>query len=277
MKKVVVPVDFSEPARRALRFAKDFAKNQQAELQVVYFWHPHFDAADPNRLSPQPDLFQLHKKQMDQLVASEGLDPESASVEMGFPAESLVKYSKEKEVSFIVMGARGEHGALDKLFGTVSSHVSIHAHCPVLIIPEDAPDIQKINRIVYGLEFPYADEPTVRKVAELARNLEADLHFVHIVEMVEEVSDNELQEMYDGIFSTLPEDQSFNLVTIVGDEEVLKGLEDYAMENQGDLLVLVARERSWWQRLLFPNRARDLALSTDLPLLVLHAGGKDEK
>jgi nucleotide-binding universal stress UspA family protein len=275
MKKIIVPVDFSAPARKALHSAKEFAEVLNAELEVVFFWHPHFDAADPNRLAPQPDLFQLHRKQMDQLIASESLDPNAASVEMGFPAESLVERSKEADVDLIIMGARGEHGALDKLFGTVSSHVSLHAHCPVLIIPDDAPPVEKINKIVYGLEFPYADEPSVRKVADFAHKVKASLHFVHVVDVVEEVSDSELQRMYDGIFDTLPNDQTFQLVTIMGDEEVLEGLEAYAKENDGDLLVLVARTRSWWQRLLFPNRTRRLALETDMPLLVLHADGQD--
>ncbi|MBR9919660.1 MAG: universal stress protein [Bacteroidetes bacterium] len=274
MKRILVPVDFSDAARRALHFAKDLCKRLDGELEVAFFYHPHFDAADPNRLSPNTELQKIHREQMDKLMKKENLPPSSGNVLMGFPGDSLVELSKGKEVDLIIMGARGEHGALDKLFGTVSSHVSLHAHCPVLIIPEDAPEMKDINRIVYGLEFPYADEPSVRKIAKLARNLQADLHFVHIVEEDRSITDEELKEMYDGIFETITENQHFHLVTVIGDEEILEGLEEYAKDNAGDLLVLVARERSWWQRLLFPNRTRKLALETDLPLLVLHSSDK---
>ena len=270
MKTILVPVDFSESAKRALHFARNLSLRIDAKMEVVFFWHPHFDAADPNRLSPNPELQKIHRQQMDELIKSENLLPNSGNVIMGFPADSLVELSKDEKVDLIVMGARGEHGAIDKLFGTVSSHVSLFAHCPVLIIPENTPHIQNINRIVYGLEFPYSEEIAIAQVADLAKQLEADLHFVHIMEEGATLTDEELQKMYDGISKTIPEQQNFHLVTIIGNDEVLEGLEEYARNNQGDLLAVVARERRWWKRLLFPNRARKLALDTDLPLLVVH-------
>ena len=173
----------------------------------------------------------------------------------------------------IILGARGEkeHGALDRLFGTVSSFVSLHAACPVLIIPSNSKGTQAINRVVYGLEFPKVEEKSVRQVADLAYKIEADLHFVHIVQEEEIIDDSDLSNVYEGIFSTLHTGQNFHLVTIVGEDNILEGLEDYVSDNKGDMLVLVTRERTWWQRILSPSRSRALALRSHLPLLIMHA------
>lgn len=269
MTTILVPVDFSEGARRALRFAREFQQKLNARIEVIFYYHPYFDAADPNRLSPNNEIQKIHRKSMDSLMEEEGLPMENGTVLMGYPADSLIELSKK--VDLIIMGARGEHGTLEKIFGTVSSNVGLNAHCPVLIIPENAPEIHKINRLVYGLEFPFSSEPTIQKVAKFATDIEADLHFVHVDEEDQTRTDEELKQMHADIAKLMPHKQDFHLVTILGDEEILEALEKYATEKEGDLLVLVARGRKWWQRLFLPNRTKKLALETDMPLLVLHA------
>ena len=51
----------------------------------------------------------------------------------GDPAEELVKASRDADL--LVVGSRGSGGFARLLMGSVSSQVTHHAACPVVIIP----------------------------------------------------------------------------------------------------------------------------------------------
>jgi len=57
----------------------------------------------------------------------------TVSVAEGDPAEELVKASRDADL--LVVGSRGSGGFARLLMGSVSSQVTHHAACPVVIIP----------------------------------------------------------------------------------------------------------------------------------------------
>ena len=57
----------------------------------------------------------------------------TVSVSVGDPAEELVKASRDADM--LVVGSRGSGGFARLLMGSVSSQVTHHAACPVVIIP----------------------------------------------------------------------------------------------------------------------------------------------
>jgi nucleotide-binding universal stress UspA family protein len=57
----------------------------------------------------------------------------TVSVSAGDPAEELVKAPRDADM--LVVGSRGSGGFARLLMGSVSSQVTHHAACPVVIIP----------------------------------------------------------------------------------------------------------------------------------------------
>ena len=57
----------------------------------------------------------------------------TVSASAGDPAEELVKASRDADM--LVVGSRGSGGFARLLMGSVSSQVTHHAACPVVIIP----------------------------------------------------------------------------------------------------------------------------------------------
>ena len=57
----------------------------------------------------------------------------TVSVAMGDVTEELVKASRDADL--LVLGSRGSGGFAKLLMGSVSSQVTHHAACPVVIVP----------------------------------------------------------------------------------------------------------------------------------------------
>jgi nucleotide-binding universal stress UspA family protein len=164
--RIVVGVDASPNARRALAWAAAEARLRQAVLQVVHAYHsknlaePVFfgsvhtrDAAVGATGEPSPpeltasvqrrEAFEeAVRSQADELLAAllgelgetvSGVQVQQTVVEDRHPAEALVQLSVDADL--LVVGSRGRGGFSELLLGSVSHAAVLHAVCPVVVVP----------------------------------------------------------------------------------------------------------------------------------------------
>jgi nucleotide-binding universal stress UspA family protein len=132
MERIVVGVDGSAGADRALRWAVDEAARHGAELEVVTSWHFPALAALP---LPAPSLHELIARgrttQDDALdrVGPPSTLPIDRSVVQGHPVGTLL--SAAADADLLVVGRGGGRGRL----GSTSSRCAMHATCDVVVVP----------------------------------------------------------------------------------------------------------------------------------------------
>ena len=112
VKRILVPIDSSEIAERAMQQAIKINRFNEAEVHILY-------VADINKSAKE-------------------LFPEGMKIvcayRTGDPAEAIRDYEKEISADLIVMGSRGLGLVRGVLLGSVSKYVLEHAKCPVLIV-----------------------------------------------------------------------------------------------------------------------------------------------
>ena len=136
MKNILVPVDGSEGADRAIEKAVMLAKLCNAKVNFLY-------VANINQLAINAVLSDaildsvtkagnvILERAME--MVPEGVEKESFS-DTGSPAVVVLDFAESNNIDLIVMGSRGL-GPLKGLFmGSVSSFVVTHAACPVMIV-----------------------------------------------------------------------------------------------------------------------------------------------
>jgi len=140
---IVVGVDGSEGANKALEFAAAEAALRGARLRVVSAWHipveifsGYFVPAS-DRFDPSDTFREGTEKIVSEAVATaQRLQPdiecEGTAVE-GQPAEVLLKQAAG--ASLLVVGNRGLGGFSSLLLGSVSQQVVHHTPCPIVVIP----------------------------------------------------------------------------------------------------------------------------------------------
>ena len=134
---VVVGVDGSEGAQRALRFAIDEATAHDWRVMLVHGVDVGLSAADPyGGGAVLEQLQQSGRTALDAAsaeVVKAGLEA-STKLEVGSPAYALIDAAKG--AAMLVVGSRGHGGFMGLLLGSVSSACVHHAHCPIVVVPK---------------------------------------------------------------------------------------------------------------------------------------------
>ena len=135
-KAVVVGVDGSEASRVALRRAVEEAHLRGATLEVVHA--VGWDAPDTAfSFTDRSTVAAGAAHLIDDLLAEElparDRDGIVTMVREGHASDVLVEQSDG--ALLLVVGSRGRGGLVSAVLGSVSLHCTIHAHCPVLVVP----------------------------------------------------------------------------------------------------------------------------------------------
>ena len=134
--KVLVPVDNSEFALKALAKAIDMAKQEGAELTVMSV-ALEFQDVEEIPISYAEKFKDQARRAVNnacEVAENAGLKPQTR-IEVGAsPADNIVKYAEESKTDLIVMGHRGMTGLARFLVGSVAGRVVAHAPCSVLVV-----------------------------------------------------------------------------------------------------------------------------------------------
>lgn len=130
-RRILVPVDGSEPNLKAIEEAKAMAVNSESKIILLHVVDVDYllDHSILNELKEQKA--KILNDAYEQFI---GLDVEKYLV-LGDPAEEIMKKAKEDDVDLIIMAKRGLTGLKRYLIGSVTSKVVTHTDSPILILP----------------------------------------------------------------------------------------------------------------------------------------------
>lgn len=138
MERIVVGIDGSETAHRALAWAVAEARLRQAQLDVVHAWQVPGVVGGQYALpyDPQPFEEAARSTLADAIKGRDvsGLPGEVRPVLVCAGAAAAILQASEG-ADLVVVGSRGLGGFKELLLGSVSHQVAHHARCPVVIVP----------------------------------------------------------------------------------------------------------------------------------------------
>jgi nucleotide-binding universal stress UspA family protein len=135
-RKILVAVDGSEHARRALETAIDIARRYDATLCLLHaFPHvsdllgtPFYEQMIESRTMIGRSLLESARTQVGDLV------PVEEQLLQGPAAPAILRVADVERCDLIVLGSRGHSQIGGILLGSVSNVVAQRAHCPVMVV-----------------------------------------------------------------------------------------------------------------------------------------------
>lgn len=143
IKKVLVPIDFSDYSKSALKYSVNFVKFFDAELHLVYVIEPVIYPPDFSMgqiAIPAMDL-EMDKRAAEELekLAKKEIPPQTKvniHVKTGKPYIEIIETAGENDIDLIIIATHGHTGVEHILFGSTAEKVVRKAPCPVLSLRE---------------------------------------------------------------------------------------------------------------------------------------------
>ncbi len=137
-KKILVPTDGSEFAKKAQKHALFLAKVSGAEIIAVSVTENNF----VNGLPLDDEIYQLNQilneRSEENLKEFDKLNEDDLKIthviREGSPARVILEVAKEEDVDLIVMGSSGKSGFDRFIMGSVADKVVNSAKCAVLVV-----------------------------------------------------------------------------------------------------------------------------------------------
>ena len=137
IKKLLVPTDFSDCSREAMKYAEMMARLFEAKIILVHVVHVSYSITDTVQVVDHTETLKSIAKPLleneEQRIQSEGI-PVEKELLLGVPYRQIIDKANRSHADMIVMGTRGRTGVEHLLLGSVAEKVVRLAHCPVLTV-----------------------------------------------------------------------------------------------------------------------------------------------
>jgi len=133
LKKILVPVDFSECSDKALEYAAALAGEFAAKITLLHVVQPYPGVPDFYNLpveslpDTKEDLEALRK------TVGDAVDCQT-SVRFGKPATEIIDAASDLDVDLIILSTHGHTGVTRAILGSTTEQVVRRAGCPVLVV-----------------------------------------------------------------------------------------------------------------------------------------------
>jgi nucleotide-binding universal stress UspA family protein len=289
VRRIMVPVDFSDISFDACRFAISLAAKFKAEVKLIHvFYNPAID------VSPYADHYSYQIKLVESLREIEKSARENmlklehklkmwcikenlaqirvtAKLINGFSTDEILEYGNTYKPALIVMGTRGLTRDNYKAFGRVASKVIENSTVPVLALPSGTvKTIGEIKSVLYATDLDPSDFSALNRLIQMLTPFKIKIHCVHICLVEKKAWDLvkldelkvHLRNEYKGI------DISFH--NIISDDVII-GLETYIRDNNIDALAVTTHKRNLLEKIFIPSVSQKIYSETGKPLLVFHS------
>ena len=136
MKRILLPIDGSKRSLSAVQSIESIFPPDKVEVLLLIV-REDIDSRSEVVLSD------MEKQSMPILDQAAALIPRytvQKIVAFGIPGNEILKYAREQNVDAMIITKRTST-TLSVLLGSVATHLVKYAHCPVIVLPEDHPEI----------------------------------------------------------------------------------------------------------------------------------------
>lgn len=189
VRRILCPLDFSEPSTHALAQATQLAGWYHARLTVLHVRPtvvPHPDISPEGHMAP---WLVAELETLRQRVTAACADAAAAGVPVdvmtsaGEPVHEILSCAERAAADLIVLGTHGLSGFRHLVLGSVTEKVLRRATCPVLTVPpraETAPT--RFRRLLCAVDFSDCSLKAAAFAASLAKESGAALSLLHVIE-----------------------------------------------------------------------------------------------
>jgi nucleotide-binding universal stress UspA family protein len=280
MKRILVPIDFSNCSLHALEFASVIAKKSGSGLTLFNVqYNPSNYVSAPNIYTAlntvgldSRRLFIALKsnieKSLNDLKTKRYMEGVRAGVKVVSSSsvyKSILDYAEKSQFDIIIMGTNGANKFTERLIGTNAERIVRFTSIPVMVVSKHIKR-KKIENIVFPTDLTQKASRVFKFVKYFSDLFGAKIHILRV-----NLKSDHLRTSYAmGRMGLLIKNQEGNFATeIVDSVSVEKGIIDYSRKVNADVIAIGARKRKGAARYFTDRITESILRLSDLPVLTI--------
>ncbi len=283
MRRILVPVDFSEASEKALSFAINTFKEEPVEIVLLHVvTMPATVGAEYTMVNAQLIQDLLTEMLENARSRMEELEEKYAKPNIKFTSKVecgnlsyWFKYEIAKINPFaIIMGTTGASGVKEVLIGSNTERAIRYSKCPVIAVPKDF-EVRPIKDIVVAYDQESIPAELLEEVKDLQLMTDSKVHFLWVNTPHELDNEEQVQEN----MAYLTSQTAFKnfTVNVRRNFNPYDGIINFAHEIDADMIAMFTHGRTGLAHLFFHSLTEKVANHTDIPLWSLNLKSKPKK
>ena len=246
IKKILIPIDFSETSLLAIEHGAFMAQLFKAELVLLHVVENHYEKfsviAPELRITPPSDLTNAIEKKLEETAAdirSKYGVKSTCVTSTGTIFSEILLISKEHKVDLIVMGTHGTSGVVEFFIGSNAFKMVTESACPVITVQSQAKKVGFKN-ILLPIDDSAHSRQKVNHAIVLAKHFASTIHILGLDDSNnDEASRSRFQIKLEQIETYIKKcEVPSTCKTVVGKNQA-KVTYDYAKTANADLIVIM--------------------------------------
>ncbi|MCW8981312.1 MULTISPECIES: universal stress protein [Altibacter] len=274
MKKILVPVDFSEYSDYALEAAASIAKSQDAEIIALHMMglsEAVINKDESKEVFEAMYYLKLAQKRFEEFLDKKYLtDVKVTDTVYNYKNFNEINdVAKEHGADLIVMGSHGTSGFTEVFVGSNTEKVVRTSEIPVLVIKGN-PKQFLLENVVFACDFEKESIRAYQKAMKLFRQFNTNVYLLHVnlpnerFRSTSEIEEKVREFLYQADLGNL---DSLDNVVYVADYSVEDGVFSYSNKINADAIALATHGRKGLAHFFFGSVGEDLANHSDIPVL----------
>lgn len=275
MKKILVPVDFSERSGYALKAAAKIAKKQNADIIVLHMLglseslvssnaNEHHEILHYIRIVEQRFQEFLNKDYLKGIKITDMVHNYQNFTEIN-------NVAREQGANLIVMGSHGTSGFNEMFVGSNTERVVRTSEIPVLVIKDDSDDFN-LESVLFVSEFRDTSVDVYKRAMAFFNLFNTKVELIYINLPADKFRSNNqlrarfqdfLEKAEDGDLSKLSE------IVIYNDYSVESGVFNYCEKTNANLIAIPTHGRRGLAHFFSGSIGEDIVNRSSLPVLTL--------
>lgn len=278
MKNILIPTDFSDNALNAVKYALNLFKKSTCVFhilhvnQIMAYTDAQTTALGSSEVFEEAVLNESRKKleklldEIRRLPLNTKHTFKTEAVQSFF-TDAIRKKVAEKHIDIVVMGTKGSTGLKKIILGSNTGDVIVKVKCPLLAVPENS-TYKRPKEIAFPTSYHLGyDIKILDDLKELVQSHQSALRFLYISTKGEDLSKEQMknQTFLKNYFADI--EHTFHKVT---GQKLEAAVQCFTESRHVDMIVMVAKNLNFLQRILFRPAVEKISYHTDIPFLVLH-------
>ena len=278
MKHILLPADFSENSWNAIRYALAMFKEKECTFYLLNSnITPSYTGAKSSVRANQEKLRKniLEQSEADLKALMNRIEEHQQNTNHKFITKavygSFVEMVKRTvanyKIELIVMGTKGATGLKKIIVGSNTSAVISKVDCPLLAVPENA-TYEKPREIAFATDFMVAyNQNMLNTLIEVATLNKTPLRILNVLDKGKTLNDEQISNK--GSLTDFLKDFEHSFHTL-SSAEVDDAVQCFVESRDIDIIAMVAKDRSFLQKILIKATVKNISYHIDIPFLVLH-------